>query len=187
MAPVRVEFTGGEAGAWRVDRILPVVGPTIAPAPRLAVREGAPAAECGTDPRATWSFAGVTSNIRYATAGEAATLRSRQEGLGRPAATHAALIPISKSTAWWDLAQDERRAIFEEKSRHIAIGLATLPGVSRRLHHCRDLGGEPFDFLTWFEYAPEAEPAFDDMLAKLRATEEWGYVSHEVDIRLVRA
>src|SRR2546428_7160638 len=28
-----------------------------------------------------------------------------------------------------------------------------LPAIARRLYHCRDLG-EPFDFLTWFEYAP---------------------------------
>ena len=33
------------------------------------------------------------------------------------------LIPIRKNEAWWALAQDERRAIFEERSHHIAIGL----------------------------------------------------------------
>jgi hypothetical protein len=54
------------------------------------------------------------------------------------------------------------------------------------LHHCRGLGG-PFDFLTWFEYAPDAEPAFDAMLSRLRATEEWCYVEREIDIRLIRA
>ncbi|MEI8154526.1 MAG: chlorite dismutase, partial [Hyphomicrobiales bacterium] len=59
------------------------------------------------------------------------------------------------------------------------------PAVARRLHHCRGLGG-PFDFLTWFEYAPEAESAFDAMLQRLRATEEWCYVEREVDVRLVR-
>jgi len=48
------------------------------------------------------------------------------------------------------LTQDERREIFEERSRHIATGLEYLPAVARRLHHSRDLGG-PFDFLTWFE------------------------------------
>ncbi len=31
-----------------------------------------------------------------------------------------------------------------------------LLAVARRLYHCRDLG-EPFDFLTWFEYAPQDE------------------------------
>jgi hypothetical protein len=36
--------------------------------------------------------------------------------LGRPEATLAALIPIKKSVARWVLAQDERRAMFKERS-----------------------------------------------------------------------
>ena len=48
------------------------------------------------------------------------------------------------------------------------------------------MGGQ-FDFITWFEYAPEAAPAFEQLVQKLRATEEWGYVVRETDIRLVRA
>ncbi len=86
---------------------------------------------------------------------------------------------------WWALAQDERRAIFEETSRHTQIGLAYLPAVARQLYHCRDLG-EPFDFVTWFEFAPEDEAAFDDLLVRLRATPEWTYIDREVDIRLAR-
>jgi hypothetical protein len=57
--------------------------------------------------------------------------------------------------------------------------------VARRLHHCRGLGG-PFDFLTWFEFVPEAGPAFDAMLLRLRASEEWCYVEREVDVQLTR-
>ncbi|MGH2707091.1 MAG: chlorite dismutase family protein, partial [Actinomycetota bacterium] len=93
------------------------------------------------------------------------------------------LIPIRKSEAWWGLSQDERQAIFEDRSRHIATGLKYLPAVARRLHHSRDLG-EPFDFLTWFEFAPADEAAFDELVAVLRATEEWTFVEREVDIRL---
>ena len=33
--------------------------------------------------------------------------------------------------------------------------------MARRLRHGRDLG-EPFDFLTWFEFDPEHAKAFDD-------------------------
>ena len=44
----------------------------------------------------------------------------------------------------------------------------------------------PFDFLTWFEFAPEHAAAFDELVAMLRATEEWSYVEHEVDVRVVR-
>jgi hypothetical protein len=57
------------------------------------------------------------------------------------------------------------------------------PQVARRLHHGRDLG-EPFDFLTWFEFAPQHTSAFEQLVRRLRATEEWSYVVREIDIRL---
>ncbi len=98
----------------------------------------------------------------------------------------AALIPIAKSQVWWDMTQDKRREIFEGKSKHIAASLKYLPAIARQLYHCRDLG-EPFDFLTWFEFACANEPAFDDLLLGLRAAEEWRYVTREIDIRLKRA
>ncbi|WP_200946873.1 MULTISPECIES: hypothetical protein [unclassified Roseateles] len=62
-----------------------------------------------------------------------------------------------------------------------------LPAIARRLHHGRDLGeAEPFDFLTWFEFAPGHASAFDDLLAALRASPEWAYVDRELEIRLAR-
>lgn len=136
-------------------------------------------------PGAIWLLRGVTSNERYVTRRERELLVAKQPALGRPEAVHAALIPIRKSAAWWELAQDERREIFETRSEHIKSGLRYLPAVARRLHHSRDLG-EPFDFLTWFEYAPEHAAAFDELVISLRASEEWKYVDREVDIRLVR-
>ena len=108
-----------------------------------------------------------------------------QPSLGRREASSAVLIPIKKSGAWWDLPQDERRRIFEERSAHIAIGSKYLPAVARRLYHCRDLEtAEPFDFLTWFEFAPVSAVAFDELLAALRVSEEWKYVERECEIRL---
>ena len=133
-----------------------------------------------------WVLRGFASNARYATKDEVTKLKAVQPPLDRPEASCAALIPIKKNAAWWELAQDERRRIFEETSRHTAIGLEYLPAVARKLHHSRDLG-EPFDFLTWFEFAPGHARAFDQLLARLRATEEWNYVEREVDIRLARA
>lgn len=127
----------------------------------------------------------MTSNFRYTTEGERAALSTIQPDLGRSQATRAALIPIRKTTEWWALAQDRRREIFEERSRHIAIGLGYLPAIARRLYHARDLG-EPFDFLTWFEYAPADAGLFEELVGRLRETEEWRYVEREVDIRLVR-
>jgi len=130
---------------------------------------------------------GITSNERYVERPERELLVASQQGLGRAEATFAALIPIRKSSAWWALSQDERRAVFEERSRHIAIGLKYLPPIARRLHHCRDLSeSEPFDFLTWFEYAPTSGELFQELVGKLRETEEWAYVEREIDIRLTR-
>jgi chlorite dismutase len=179
--PLLVSFAGGDDGAWRVERITPVTGLALAPVTRLAVFEGR-----GADaPPAAWALRGVTSNERYVESHERVALRERQQGLGRVAATCAALIPITKASAWWDLTQDERRAIFETRSAHIAVGLAYLPQVARRLHHGRDLG-EEFDFLTWFEFPPDATSAFDELLVRLRAIEEWAYVEREVEIRVSR-
>ncbi|MBA4048983.1 MAG: chlorite dismutase, partial [Sphingomonas sp.] len=118
------------------------------------------------------------------TAPELAEIRAKQEGLGRPASTRAALIPIRKSAEWWEMAQDQRRGVYERGS-HLPIGLDYLPGVARKLYHSRD-HGEAFDFLTWFEFAPDQEEAFDHMLVRLRACAEWEYVDREVDIRLTR-
>jgi hypothetical protein len=134
---------------------------------------------------ALWVLQGVTSNERYITRPEREALQAVQEPLGRPGATRAALIAIKKSADWWGLTQDERRAIFEERSHHVATGLGYLPAIARRLHHSRDLG-QPFDFITWFEYAPSATEAFEELVARLRATDEWVHVEREVDIRLIR-
>jgi chlorite dismutase len=89
------------------------------------------------------------------------------------------------SEDWWKLAQDERRKIFEEQSRHIQIGLKYLPAIARRLYHCRDLN-EPFDFLTWFEFAPNDSDAFEVLVSELRKTKEWKYIDREVEIRLTK-
>jgi chlorite dismutase len=133
----------------------------------------------------TWLLRGVTSNERYTTRSEHGKLVAGQPKLGRAEAAYAALIPIRKSSSWWNLAQDQRRAIFETRSGHIRTGLGYMSRIARRLYHCRDFG-EPFDFLTWFEYAPSIEQDFNELATKLRETEEWTFVDREVDIRLSR-
>ena len=182
MPPLIVLFVGASTGRWSIERLDTVAGSPLAPASRLEVIEGH-AARPAAD--AVWVLRGVTSNERNVTTGEHRELTARQPPLGRARATRAALIPVKKSEAWWDLAQDERRRIFTDSSRHIGTGLEYLPAVARRLHHGRDLG-EPFDFLTWFEFAPEHAAAFDELVRRLRATEEWTYVEREIDLRLAR-
>lgn len=180
-APARVTFSGGTAGTYHIESMRTLAGEPLAPATRLAVHEGVWHTPAG----AAWSLRGVSGHARYVERAEKQRLAAATPPLGRPEATLAALIPIKKSDAWWDLAQDERRAILETRSQHIAIGMRYLPAVARRLSHCRELG-EPFDFVTWFEYGPGHAAAFDELLHALRASEEWRYVEREVDVRLRR-
>ena len=178
----KYQFIGGGHGLWKVIRMSAYRGTPMDAVSRVNIING----EIESKPAdARWILRGLTSNVRYATTGEVATLRASQPAIGRPEATCAAFIPIRKSTAWWDLAQDERRAIFEETSHHTAIGLEYLPAIARRLHHSRDIG-EPFDFLTWFEFAPEHKAAFEVLVTRLRASKEWTFVEREIDIRLER-
>lgn len=171
-------FAAADAGEWAIDSVETLCGDPLPVARKLRVALGG---ESGGD--ALWRLSGTVSNLRYTKADEKQALAVRSPLLGRTSSVCASLIPIRKSAAWWALAQDERRTIFEESSRHIAVGLKYLPAIARRLHHSRDLG-EPFDFLTWFEFAPEDASAFDDLLGALRATPEWRYVDREIDFRL---
>ncbi len=175
-------FKGGTTGQWRVVSMSAPRGEGLVPVAHIEVNR----ADHGPQPEGvTWRLQGQISNVRYATRTEITSMRARPAPLARAQSRFAALIPIKKSAAWWDLAQDERRAIFEEQSHHTEIGLGYMPTIARQLYHSRDLG-EPFDFLTWFEYAPEHADQFEDLVAKLRATTEWRYVEREVDIRLER-
>lgn len=176
-------FVAGDRGKWEVISLSPVIGESLERVPFLDIRNEF---LMNLPVDFSWLLRGVTSNQRYVNNAEHACLMAAQPQLGRPEATCAALIPIRKSQQWWDMTQEDRRRIFEEKSHHIATGSKYLPGIARKLHHCRDLG-EPFDFLTWFEYAPENSNAFEDLVAALRITEEWEYVEREVDVRLVRS
>ena len=183
MQPLLVAFVGGNSGEWAIDKLDVIAGAGLAPASHVRVAEDLKPRHKLTS--AAWVLRGVTSNERYVGRVQHEALASRQEGLGRPGSSRAALIPISKSPAWWDLPQDERRRIFEDSSHHVEIGLEYIPAVARRLHHGRDLG-EPFDFLTWFEFAPAEAADFEKLVQRLRATEEWSYVEREIDIRLGR-
>lgn len=178
-------FIGGDTGLWRVAKMEVIAGEPMPAASRLDITSGS---EIPSDPYPAWVLRGITSNERYVVREEEKSqIMAKQLSLGRPEATCAALIPIRKNAAWWALTQNERQSIFEQQSRHANIGLQYFPELARRLHHCRDISeSEPFDFLTWFEYAPAQEAAFNKLFAALRATAEWKYVERELDIRLVR-
>jgi chlorite dismutase len=178
-------FRGGQSGGWRVTSIKGVKGVTLARVPALSAVHSDSIALPILPSHTSWRLAGVTSHLRYVERAEKEQLAAVQAGLGRPEASCAALIPIRKSQKWWELTQEERRNILEDKSHHIAGSLKYLPAIARQLYHCRDLG-EPFDFLTWFEYAPEHAADFEELVTTLRATEEWTFVEREVDVRVER-
>jgi chlorite dismutase len=176
-------FRGGQSGAWRITLNSAVKGEGLAAVPALAITQADTIALPLLRSATSWRLAGVASHVRYVEKAEKEQLAEKQAPLGRKEASFAAMIPIKKSAAWWALSQDERREILEAKSHHISASLKYLPQVARALFHCRDLG-EPFDFITWFEYAPEHATQFEELVAMLRDTEEWTFVEREVDVRL---
>jgi chlorite dismutase len=173
-------FIGSDEGPWEVIKNCAIIGEPLESVQKIEVLN-LPAIQINLS--ATWILQGFTSNLRYTDSNEVSLLRAKQEGLNRTNSKCAAMIPIKKTAEWWAMAQDERRAIFEEQSHHTEIGLSYLPEIARQLHHSRDLG-EPFDFITWFEFAPEHTNKFNKLLSQLRATKEWQYVEREVDIRM---
>jgi hypothetical protein len=184
MATRLFSFIGGDTGSWRVAEMKALVGEPLPAARKIEI---VPSSDTPANPQAAWVLRGITSNERYVVREERSQIVAKLLGLGRTEATCAALIAIRKNDAWWALTQDERLRIFKDQSHHTRIGLQVFPELARRLHHCRDLSEhEPFDFLTWFEYAPAQEAMFNKLVAKLRVIEEWKYVEREVDIRLVR-
>lgn len=174
------DFIGDNYGEWKVTSMTALKGNPIESVSHLTK---VPQSDLIQSETGIWSFKGVISNLRYTEKEEKDKLIAVQEDLGRKNSTLAAFIPIQKSEAWWNLAQDERRKIMESKSQHTQTGMKYLPAIARKLFHSRDIGGE-FDFLTWFEYAPAYADAFEELLDSLRKTEEWTYVNREIDIRL---
>ncbi|WP_140487857.1 chlorite dismutase family protein [Flavobacterium sp. GSA192] len=175
------DFVGGTIGEWKVIKMATIKGDNLPEIPYI----NKISSSLIKNDEGIWTLKGIVSNLRYTEKAEKEQLVAIQEDLGRPLATQAAFIPLRKSAEWWNLAQDERRKIMEESSKHTQTGLKYLPAIARKLFHSRDIG-EAFDFLTWFEYAPADEEAFEELLYALRKTEEWNYVDREVDIRLIK-
>lgn len=164
-ASASFSFIGGDRGSWEVVSVERVVGEILEPTPYFEVRNEY-LMRLPVDFR--WMLRGVASGNGYAC------------GTG---ATCAAFIPVKKNREWWEMPHEERLCISGARHGATHDRSADFPRIAKQFHHSRDLG-EPFDFLTWFEYAPSDSGALEDFLSLLRSTEEWKYVEREVDVRL---
>ena len=109
--PLAVTFIAGPSGDWRIERLVAVAGDPLPAATHLSAGNEAPYTA-----KISWQLRGTVSSIRYTTAHELTRLNIVSPLLRCSEAMCAALIPIRKSDAWWSMAQDERRAIFEKST-----------------------------------------------------------------------
>ncbi len=132
---------------------------------------------------------GVTTHLQYSAASERSELVAIS---ATPRLGHVVMIPISKSGAWWALAQDERQAFFRVGPRsegHTRIGMTVADRIFRRLFHARYQPHSAWDFLTYFEFYDADAEAFREMLTTLRDPErnpEWAFVVRETEIWMQR-
>jgi hypothetical protein len=140
-------------------------------------------------PAGNGDLVGVTQQLVYTRSGERAELATTS-----PPGADAicVLIPVTKSEAWWQLALDERDALFRGGGRpgHVELGLPLARTLLRKLYHGRPLPGAGWDLLAYLECAPSERTQFEELLAALRDPErnpEWGYVEREAEIWLTRA
>ncbi len=140
-------------------------------------------------PSGEGNLIGVMQHLGYTRAAEREALATTE--LAGPRAI-CVLIPMTKSPAWWQLAHDERDAIFRGAGRpgHVTVGLPFARVILRKLYHCRPVvAGTGWDFLTYFEFLPERRGEFLELLAGLRDPErnpEWRYVERESEVWLSR-
>jgi len=169
-------------GDWRITNVVNHSGAGLRPASHISIANG-PLSRIpvGT----SWVLRGVVNNTRYVTREDRCDGAICQTKAFSDEMPCAALIAIRKSDAWWNLTRSDRRDIVEERSRRITDGFALFPAIARRFQYSRDLG-EPFDFVTWFEYDPSDVSIFDELVNVLRTSEEWNYVEREIEFRLLR-
>src|SRR3954469_18146665 len=114
------DFIGDNSGEWEVTSMVALKGNPIASVSHLTK---VPQHDLVQSETGIWSLKGVISNLRYTEKEDKDKLTAIQPDLGRSTSTLAAFIPIRKSEAWWNLAQDERRKIMENKSEHTQTGM----------------------------------------------------------------
>lgn len=187
-APVEVP-DGGRVDRYRVDEVVGRSGTPISGvepgAAIVRVEAPGPRPPLGRGFRAV----GVVQHVLYTDADRRKELVAVSAGERGP---RAVLIPISKTDAWWALAQDERDRFFRPTAArpgHVEIGARHARTIFRRLYHARYQPGSEWDFLTYFEFTDADAGGFRALLAALRdpaLNPEWGFVERETEIWMTR-
>lgn len=192
---MRCEFGAGPdwtaperaAALYRVDQACVLRGP----AQRLPEAGWLAARFEGSTLDAPWSLGGEVRGAMYS---DPAAPYAAANGLPAlpfpPGPVRAVLIPLGKSPEWWAMREEERRVYFHPapRDRHIEIGVPFTGQIHRRLFHCRE-EGSAYDFVTYFEFAPEHTEAFQALCAGLRDVRrnpEWQFVDREAEIWMTR-
>jgi hypothetical protein len=127
-------------------------------------------------------FYGKTKPLQYTCPAQVASLAHAHGEFASGAS--AVVIPIRKSEAWWALSEEQRHVHFREGAGHTHTGAPYVDRIYRKLFHSREMG-LPYDFVTYFEFAPEDADYFRELLAGLRdpiKNPEWQFVEWECEI-----
>jgi hypothetical protein len=131
----------------------------------------------------------VVQHVLYTDADRRTELAAISAGERGP---RAVLIPITKSDAWWALAQDQRDRFFRpaaDRPGHVELGARHARAIFRRLYQARYQPGSEWDFLTYFELTESDEGTFRELLSALRdpaLNPEWAFVERETEIWMTR-
>lgn len=175
---------------YQITRLTPIRGNVSLTVPQHLLRIESSRRLTAADPMPPLLFSGVTQHLQYTDAPQRRDLQTdAAKELPPSPQTITVIIPIRKSAAWWDLAQDERNAFFRKSAAcegHTSIGLKYAQRIFRRLYHCRYLESAPaFDFITYFEFPEELTDDFIHLVRMLRDVNqnpEWAYVDAEAEI-----
>jgi Chlorite dismutase len=186
-----IEASASPALTTKVDRYRVESVRTVRGAPLVGVAPGVKFVRLESMlelPAGAGDLVGVTQQLMYTRAAERPDLvTSSPPGLDAVCV----VIPLTKSEAWWQLALDEREAMFRGATRagHVGVGLGYARTVVRKLYHSRALPGAGWDFVTYFEFALAQREQFEALLAGMRdpgTNPEWNYVERESEIWLSR-
>jgi hypothetical protein len=186
--PVEVPV-GGRVDRYRIDAVERRAGAPVAglePGATL-IRVEAPGPR--SMPGRGFAAVGVVQHVLYTDADRRTELAAISAGERGP---RAVLIPITKSDAWWALAQDERDRFFRpaaDRPGHVELGARHARAIFRRLYQARYQPGSEWDFLTYFELTEADEGTFRELLAALRdpaLNPEWAFVERETEIWMTR-